>query len=132
MDSDNNFTCNTIYVSIFATVNIKFNRWSGLIRYTVVAMLFLAMLTSLTSYTFFEQSHCATIECELDVDINEFDDTKLDGHFPFDLNYAGLGWIQFDFETPCQSHLLLNQKQHFFSFATSRRYIAFHSLKVFC
>ena len=131
MDSDKKFTCNMIYVSIFASVKFKFNRLPGLTRYTVVAMLFIAMLMSLTSYTFFEQSNCASIECEMDVDLYEVDNTKFDGHFPLYLKFATVGWIPFHVETPIKI-LFCDQKQHFLSSIMDKRYLAFHSLKIFC
>ncbi|MEY2937680.1 MAG: hypothetical protein RL062_269 [Bacteroidota bacterium] len=107
------------------------HRWSGLTRIIVVAALLIAMLTSLTSYTFFEQSHCTTSTCEIDADLNEFDDSKLDGHFPLDFNLAGFGFIEYSAEIPF-TFLTNEQKQQSLPFAMSKRYIAFHSLKVFC
>ena len=106
-------------------------RLSGLTRSIVVAMLFLAMLMSLTSYSFFEQSHCATSTCEVDVDLNEFNDSKLDGHFPLDFDWVAFGWVDHSVEIPCKVVGLVQGKQSL-PFAMSKRYIAFHSLKVFC
>lgn len=131
MDYDNNFTYNMNNVSIFAAVKFKFNRLSGLTRYTVVAVLFIAMLTSLTSYTFFEQSHCASIECELDVDLNEVDNTKFDADHNFSLDFVAVEWFQFSALESIETQLQ-NQEHLVNSFPMVKRYLAFHSLKVFC
>jgi hypothetical protein len=96
-----------------------------------VASLFIAMFTSLTSYTFFEQSHCTSIECELDVDLNEVESTKLDSQLPFDLDYLSFVWVPFDSELPVKI-IFPDQKQVCLSKTLVKRYIAFHSLKIFC
>lgn len=120
-----------IYVVIFAVVIFKFNRLPGLTRYLVVAMLFIAMFTSLTSYTFFEQSHCASIECELDVDLIEVDHTKFDGDYDSGLDFVAAGGGQFSTIESIETRLQ-NQKQLVNSFPMVKRYLAFHSMKVFC
>jgi hypothetical protein len=119
------------YVSIFAVVKLKFNRLPGLTRYLVVAMLFLAMFTSLTSYTFFEQSHCTSIECELDVDLNEVDNTKFDADHNCSLDFVSVEWFQFSSIESIEIQLQ-NQEHLVNSFPMVKRYLAFHSLKVFC
>ena len=120
-----------IYVSIFAFVKLKFNRLPGLTRYLVVAMLFIAMFTSLTSYTFFEQSHCTSIECELDVDLNEVDNTKFDADHNFSLDFVAVEWCQFSALKSVVTQIQ-NQEHLVHSFPLVKRYLAFHSLKVFC
>jgi len=120
-----------IYVSIFAFVKLKFNRLPGLTRYLVVAMLFIAMFTSLTSYTFFEQSHCTSIECELDVDLNEVDNTKFDADHNFSLDFVAVEWFQFSALKSVVTQIQ-NQEHLVHSFPLVKLYLAFHSLKVFC
>lgn len=112
-------------------MKFKFNRLPGLTRYLVVAMLFVAMSTSLTSYTFFEQSHCASIECELDVDLNEVDNTKFDGDHNFSLDFVAVEWFQFSALKSVATQIQ-NQEHLIHSFPIVKRYLAFHSLKVFC
>lgn len=131
IQSDNNFTNCMTNVSIFVFVKLEFNRLSSLSRYLVVALLFVAMFTSLTSYTFFEQSHCTSIECELDVDLNEVESTKLDSQLPFDLDYLSFVWVPFNSELPVKI-LFPDQKLVCLSKTLVKRYIAFHSLKIFC
>jgi len=118
------------YVSIFAGVKLKLNRLPSLTRYLVVAMLFLAMFTSLTSYTFFEQSHCTSIECELDVDLNEVDNTKFDADHDCSLDFVSVEWFQFSSIESIEIQLQ-NQEHLVKSFPMVKRYLAFHSLKVF-
>lgn len=112
-------------------MKFKFNRLPGLTRYLVVAMLFIAMFTSLTSYTFFEQSHCTSIECELDVELNEVDNTKFDGDHDFGLDFVAVEWFRFSVIESIETQLQ-NQKHFVYSFPMVKRYLAFHSLKVFC
>ncbi len=131
IQSDDNFTYCMTNVSIFAFVKLQFNRLSSLSRYIVVALLFVAMFTSLTSYTFFEQSHCTSIECEMDVDLNEVESTKPDSQFPFDLDFLSFVWVPFYSVLPVKI-LFHDQKQVCLQKTLVKRYIAFHSLKIFC
>lgn len=131
IQSDDNFTYCMTNVSIFAFVKLQFNRLSSLSRYFVVALLFVAMFTSLTSYTFFEQSHCTSIECEMDVDLNEVESTKPDSQFPFDLDFLSFVWVPFYSVLPVKI-LFHDQKQVCLPKTLVKRYIAFHSLKIFC
>ncbi len=52
MDSDNNNDLGKISVSTFAIANCNFNSLSGLTRYLIVAMLLLAIFTSVLYSTF--------------------------------------------------------------------------------
>ena len=112
-------------------MRLKFNRLHVLTRYLVVAMLFFAMFTSLTSYTFFEQSHCTSIECELDVDLNEVDNSKFDADHNCSLDFVSVEWFQFSAIESIEIQLQ-NQERLIHSFPVVKRYLAFHSLKVFC
>ena len=112
-------------------MKFKFNRLPGLTRNLVVAMLFLAMFTSLTSYTFFGQSHCTSIECELDVDLNEVDNTKFDADHDCSLDFVSVEWFQFSALKSVATQIQ-TQEHLVHSFSMVKRYLAFHSLKVFC
>lgn len=116
-----------IYVSIFAFVKFKFDRLPDLTRYLVVAMLFLAMFMSLTSYTFFEQSHCASIECELDVDLNEVDNTKFDADHDCSLDFVSVEWFQFSALKSVATQIQ-NQEHLVHSCPMVKRYLAFLSM----
>lgn len=119
------------FVISFAELKGKNKISTGFIKFMVIAVILVAIVTSFNSLSHSEQTHFATTECELDVDTDGNEISRID--LGQSLDCCKNAQFRFCAE-PIVKGVVLNliPSENFNRFQLRKRCIAFCSLKVFC